>query len=467
MKRINFPFFKTLQARLTLALILAMLFVGTISNFFIYRYAFDAQFNDLREKLKTIAQTAALMIDAGTLKEIPLKRTGMETPQYKTVVAQLAAIKDANPQIKYIYIMAMTGREGILQFVSDPAKPTADDIRKGRTTYPGDTYDASGFPEMLRAFHGPSADKKLEIDKWGATLSGYAPIRDRKGRAVAILGVDMGAEEVYGAQVDVKRRAAFVLLMGLVISLLLASLISNRVNEPMRKLLEGTRRIAGGDLQYHVEAKGPDEVKELAVGFNRMAQSLHESREKLVDYFYSIMKSFVSIIEARDPYTRGHSDRVAKYAEKIALKMGLPQEKIEILKEAALLHDIGKLGVKEVILNKEEELTPEEWEEVRRHPAIGEEILRPVSLDREILEAVRGHHEHYDGTGYPDRLKGEQISILAAIVSVADVYDAMTSHRVYGKTLTREEAIEQLEKNRAVKFNPRVVDTFIRILREE
>ncbi|MDD5136358.1 MAG: HD-GYP domain-containing protein, partial [Candidatus Omnitrophica bacterium] len=172
----------------------------------------------------------------------------------------------------------------------------------------------------------------------------------------------------------------------------------------------------------------------------------------------------VRVLEARDPATKGHSDRVAQFSVAIAEKMSLPKDRIELLREAALLHDIGKLGIQEMILNKKAVLSDEDWHLIKKHPEIGEEILKPVSLDTELLAVVRGHHERYDGKGYPDGLEGEKIDILTAIVAVADSYDAMTSNRAYQKNMTKSEALEQLKANRGLQFNPKAVDAFVKVL---
>jgi putative nucleotidyltransferase with HDIG domain len=247
----------------------------------------------------------------------------------------------------------------------------------------------------------------------------------------------------------------------------LGVLFSKRIASPIKKLVEGTRHIAKGDLKYFIEIAGNDEISDLTRSFNEMTANLYESRRKLHNYFYGVIQSFVRLVEARDPYTRGHSERVALYAEKIAAKLGLPQDKAQLVRETALLHDIGKFGVKESILNKKESLTEEEWETIRKHPVIGEEILKPILLNEEMQGIVREHHERFDGKGYPDRLKGDKINLLAQILSVADSYDAMTSSRAYRPAFTKEKAIEELKKASGSQFNPKVVDAFIEVLREE
>jgi putative nucleotidyltransferase with HDIG domain len=216
-----------------------------------------------------------------------------------------------------------------------------------------------------------------------------------------------------------------------------------------------------------VKVENPDEIGELASAFNMMSSSLYKSKSALLNYFYQIAQSLIRASEARDHYSKGHSDRVAKYSEQIARKMGLPENKIGLLRNAALLHDIGKFGIQEAILNKSSDLTDEDVEIIRKHPVIGEDILKPVSLDRELLAVVREHHERYDGTGYPDKLRGSEIDMLASIVSVADSYDAMTSHRAYRKNLTKGEAIAQLKQSSGTQFDPKVVESFIEVLNSQ
>lgn len=458
--------FGSFRVKVTIALILSLFFTAGLSNFLLYKFSIDSQFNQLGEGLKAVAQTSSLLVDADLLLQVPLDRSGINTEQYKTIADKLRQIKKANPRILFIYTMAKTESPGIWQFIVDAEPVSGEGRRKGPTSYPGDKYEASLFPEMLKAFDGPSADKALMVDDWGVTLSGYAPIRDKSGKAVSVLGIDISAKDIHATQKELDRRAIFVLALGIFISIVLGILISKGISDPVKRLSEGTRRIAAGDLQYKVEIKGNDEISQLGRSFNGMAASLSESREQLHDYFYRVVQSLVRSIEAKDSYTRGHSDRVAEYAQKVALKMGFPREKAEMVKKVAQLHDIGKLGINESVLNKKEKLTEEEWQAIKEHPVTGEEILRPVFLDEKMLALVRSHHEHYDGTGYPDGIRGKDIDILAQVVSVADSYDAMTSTRAYRKSLTMEQAVAELNKNSGTQFNPRIVEAFLEVLRE-
>lgn len=452
---------KSFQTKITLALIISMLFIGGMCNFLIYKFTLTTQFESLRSKLMVIAQTAALFIEPEELMRIPLTPDGKDTPQFKAIYDKLAKIKNANPSIRYIYTMTRTDEPGIWKFIVDLDSPGGP-----KAAHPGFKYEAGRFSEMLKAFDGPAADKKLEIDEWGVTLSGYAPVRNQDGKAVAILGVDLMADDVHRIQKKVHGRAVFVLILGIVFSLGVGTLVAGRINDPIKRLVEGTRYISEGNLNYRVQISGDDEISGLAEAFNTMAQNLNASRKKLLDYFYNVVKSLVRILEAKDHYTRGHSERVADYAEKIALQMNLSVDKIGLLREAALLHDIGKLGIREGILNKKEKLTEDEWEIIRKHPLVGEDILKPVILTEEMLAVIRGHHERYDGAGYPDHLKGESISIFASIITVADAYDAMTSPRAYRAQMSKEKAIEELRKNKGTQFNPNVVEAFLKILEQ-
>lgn len=180
--------------------------------------------------------------------------------------------------------------------------------------------------------------------------------------------------------------------------------------------------------------------------------------------YINTIKSLAYALEAKDKYTHGHSERVTDIAVKIAMEFNFSDEAIEKIRLAGLLHDIGKIGISEDILNKPGRLDKEEFEQVKTHSEVGEHILSPVIKDKDILDMVIHHHERYDGTGYPDGLVNGQISLNAAILAVADAYDAMTSDRPYRKALSIEKAREELEKYKGKQFDPKVVEALFRIL---
>lgn len=180
--------------------------------------------------------------------------------------------------------------------------------------------------------------------------------------------------------------------------------------------------------------------------------------------YLSTIQALNKTVEAKDPYTSGHANRVEKFAVELAEAYHLPFESVQNIKTASILHDIGKIGINDSILNKATRLSQEEFHEIMRHPGIGADIISKVDFLKDITTIVKHHHERFDGKGYPDGLHGEEIPIEAAILTIADSYDAMTSDRPYRKALTQEEAFEELKKNAGTQFHPQLVETFISIM---
>jgi putative nucleotidyltransferase with HDIG domain len=176
--------------------------------------------------------------------------------------------------------------------------------------------------------------------------------------------------------------------------------------------------------------------------------------------YLKTVQSLVSVVEAKDEYTESHSIRVAKYSSFIASEMNYPKSFIEDIWIAGVLHDIGKIGISDSILNKSSTLTEEEYGIIKQHPDIAYRIVSNIGLKDDILKAIKHHHERYDGKGYPDMVKGEDISIMAAIISVADAFDAITSNRPYRKSRSIMQGINEISTNRGTQFNPEVVQTF-------
>lgn len=179
----------------------------------------------------------------------------------------------------------------------------------------------------------------------------------------------------------------------------------------------------------------------------------------------SIIRALSSTVDAKDHHTSGHSVKVSEYSMKIAEALGLPEREVENIKYAALLHDIGKIGIPDDIIKKPTRLTPEEFENVRKHPVIGARIIKEIESLSPMVPIILHHHERYDGKGYPDGLIGEAIPIGARIVHVTDAYDTMVSARAYRDMLPAELAVSEMRKNAGTQFDPKVVEAFITILR--
>lgn len=182
--------------------------------------------------------------------------------------------------------------------------------------------------------------------------------------------------------------------------------------------------------------------------------------EQLKDAFYTTVYTLAETIEKRDPYTGNHTKRVMEYSLAIGKTLGLPEKDMARLQLGAVLHDIGKIGVRDCVLLKETSLTDEEFEQIKKHPAFGEEIISRISQLESAIPGVKHHHEKFDGKGYPDGLKGEEIDITARIIAVADSFDAMTSNRPYRSGLSLDEAFEELRRFSGSQFDPEIVDAF-------
>ncbi len=212
------------------------------------------------------------------------------------------------------------------------------------------------------------------------------------------------------------------------------------------------------DMNRNLEGKVRERTKQLA-----------EKHQELRTAYVQTIRALAEAVDAKDAYTRGHSERVGVYASKIAREMGFQKEIIERVYIAGLLHDVGKIGVRDSVITKPDRLTPEEYDEIKQHPAIGAKILEPVDFLSDVTPCVRHHHEWYDGSdrGYPDRLRGDAIPLPSRIILVADTVEAMTSDRPYRKALPLDVVYTELTKYSGSQFDPVCVDAFLRLLSRE
>lgn len=243
---------------------------------------------------------------------------------------------------------------------------------------------------------------------------------------------------------------------------------------------EGRLTVSCGVAAYPTHARTTKDLFKHADQALYRAKSLNKNKVELyfsvfdnldlqgdVKELLNSIRTLISVIDAKDRYTYGHSERVTSHAIALARKIGLPQEQVNILGYAAFLHDIGKIEIDREVLNKTDILDEAEWEELKQHPQWGSDIVTAVDQLQPIVPIIRHHHENYDGTGYPDGLKGIDIPFLARIIRVVDSYDAMISHRPYKKPLSIQAAIEELQANAGIQFDPDLVPPFIEIIYEE
>jgi HD-GYP domain-containing protein (c-di-GMP phosphodiesterase class II) len=279
-------------------------------------------------------------------------------------------------------------------------------------------------------------------------------------------------ENVDKAAAPVQTRLHNLFLTLTVVCLLLAfvcSIVSSRsIVRPIAALVEHLRNAVRTGVLPEFEGQPSSilEIRELAENYNRAAQSVKAAGESLESAYLEFIGSLASALDARDRYTSGHSTRVSQLSCTIAAAMQLDPNDVERIRIGALLHDIGKIGISDSVLQKPGRLTDEEFALVMEHPVIGRRILEGVQGFAPYLAAVELHHENWNGTGYPRRQSGEETPIEARIIHVSDAYDAMTTDRSYRRGMTHERALEILVENAGIQFDPRIVDVFVSLPRE-
>jgi putative nucleotidyltransferase with HDIG domain len=234
--------------------------------------------------------------------------------------------------------------------------------------------------------------------------------------------------------------------------------------EPLERLHDGATRIQAGDFEARAIVASGDEFEALAESFNLMAAEVQRRFADLQALSVGTFEALARTIDAKSPWTAGHSQRVTWIGVRIGIEMGLPPDAIEVLRYGGLLHDIGKLGVPSRILDKVGRLTPAEVTIIRQHPELGARILEPIAAYAPMIPIVMEHHERWDGSGYPRHLKREEISLGGRIFAVADVVDAMLSDRPYRSGIPMRRVVRHIADQRGRHFDPQVVDAFLRIV---
>jgi HD-GYP domain-containing protein (c-di-GMP phosphodiesterase class II) len=258
------------------------------------------------------------------------------------------------------------------------------------------------------------------------------------------------------------------LLFAIIVSVLFASNIAR----PIRLLAERTAEIARGNYQQRVELKTHNEIGELATNFNAMSTAIESAVEQLKKaanenhlLFINSVRMLAAAIDAKDPYTRGHSERVARYSIAIGKNLSLPEKEMRNLRISALLHDVGKIGIDDRILRKPGALSDDEFEVMKGHPAKGAAIMSGVAQLIDIVPGMKYHHEKWGGGGYPDGIEGEEIPMQARIVAIADTFDAMTTNRPYQKAMEINYVVEKIKSFAGTRFDPKVVESFVQAVK--
>ena len=307
--------------------------------------------------------------------------------------------------------------------------------------------------------------------------------QDATGQAVVFIGAYFTTQHGWGVFVQAEETLAysfveimksdtrFHAMLAAVGAVVLGFLFAGWIGRPIRQLADSSVAFAEGEFAARVTVKSRNEIGELAETFNAMAETLQQYIARLKnaavensELFLGSIKALAAAIDEKDAYTHGHSERVKMYASTLARFLDLPPEEVRKIEIGALLHDVGKIGIQDRILNKPGPLTPEEYEEMKTHPVRGANIMAPIRQLREVIPCMKYHHERWDGGGYPEGLKGEEIPLAARVVTVADCWDAMTTNRPYQRAMEMDAAIDRFRKLAGAVFDRQLVDAFVEVL---
>jgi HD-GYP domain-containing protein (c-di-GMP phosphodiesterase class II) len=297
-------------------------------------------------------------------------------------------------------------------------------------------------------------------------LGTYSPVTSLDWAVI----VQKPRREAYRDIYDMQRNARLLALAAVLASVLVSIFAARRITNPLHVLTESSRALARGDFSQRVHLWSRTEIGELAQTFNSMSEELErfvEDLKRAADenraLFMGSIQMLAGAVDEKDPYTRGHSDRVTRYSLMIAKEMNLPSSFMEILQVSAQLHDVGKIGIEDHILKKPGALTEEEFEVMKTHTTKGANILRPVTQLAEMLPGIELHHEALDGRGYPYGLKGDQIPLLARVIAVADTFDALTTNRPYQQAHTPDQALQIIKNLAGKRLDPAAVAALLAV----
>lgn len=372
----------------------------------------------IQQRMLDIANCAAGSLNGDVLETLTVENQG--SPEYWAVYNTLAVFRD-NVELEYVYGIKPEG-DGHFTFTVDP------DINE-----PGEFGSEVKYTEALAAASmGTSAvDEVPYTDAWGTFYSAYSPVYNSSGKVVGVIAADF-SQTWFDAQLSEQTHSTIISYSAiLLVTILIAAILSLIIVRPFVRRQE--------QLSMEVERKA-DENKQLSL---------------------QIVRSLADAIDAKDQFTKGHSVRVSQYAAALAEDLGWEKERISHLRYSALLHDIGKIGVPDSILNSPRRLNEVEYNMIKSHAAIGGDILKNKIMIGMAEDVARSHHERYDGKGYPRGLKGEEISEEARVVTIADAFDAMNSNRVYRKALDPAYIRKELIDGKGTQFDPDYVDKFI------
>jgi HD-GYP domain-containing protein (c-di-GMP phosphodiesterase class II) len=291
-------------------------------------------------------------------------------------------------------------------------------------------------------------------------LGTYSPVTNLDWAVV----VQKPRDDAYRGVYEMQRTARLLALLAVLFSVGISIFAARRITNPLEVLTESSRAIARGDFSQRVKLKSRTEIGELAATFNTMSEELEQfvldlkrAANENRELFMGSIQMLAGAVDEKDPYTRGHSDRVTRYSLMIAHELALTEDFIEIVRISAQLHDVGKIGIEDRILKKPGALTPEEFDVMKTHTTKGANILSPVAQLKDMIPGIELHHESLDGRGYPRGLKGDEIPLLPRIIAVADTFDALTTNRPYQNAHDPQSALKIIHSLAGKRLDPDAV----------
>ena len=329
--------------------------------------------------------------------------------------------------------------------------------------------------DIVRSFVGDGVKAQLAATR-EFTISGGKDATEMLGTYSPVTSLDWAVvvqkprEDAYRGIYEMQRTGRLLALLAVFVSVGLSILSARRITSPLQVLAQSSRAVARGDFSQRVHVKTRTEIGELATTFNTMSEELEHFVEDLKRaaeenkaLFMGSIQMLAGAVDEKDPYTRGHSDRVTKYSLMVAKEMGADAEFLEIVRISAQLHDVGKIGIEDRILKKPGALTPEEFEIMKTHTTKGANILRPVPQLSAMLPGIELHHEALNGRGYPYGLKDDEIPLLARVIAVADTFDALTTNRPYQKAHDPIEALRIIQNLSGQRLDPKAIAALLAV----
>jgi len=348
---------------------------------------------------------------------------------------------------------------------------------------------AVAHPEASVAFsEKPMSDLKVVRD-WQesgkqvqSALEPFTLVRD--GRNVVMLGSYASAELDKNSRLgviaiqdesaalasvsDMRRQTIWISMIAALLTLFIGFFFAKKLTQPVQELAVGAQRIAAGDFSRRIDVRSRTELGDLGDSFNLMTdrlesyiKDLQRSADENRELFLGTVKGLAAAIDGKDPYTRGHSERVSRISVAIAQRLGLTDDECEKIRISALLHDVGKIAIDDNILKKPSALTDDEFLIMKQHPQKGYKIMSQIRAMKEFLPGMYMHHEMVNGQGYPQGLKGDEIPLMAKVVAVADTFDAMTTDRPYQQAMIFADAVARIQSFVGTRYDARVVAAFV------